>query len=413
MENDTLNIQLNSDKTLVSNENNTERIIEIRLQAPEAHQADSRPDLNLALVIDRSGSMQGDKLEFVKQAAAHVLDQLQSHDRVALIAYDSHVQVLAPSISVSNGNRFELKQLLTTIHSGSSTNLRDGWLTGCKEIAASAQDVSINRTLLLTDGLANVGETNPEILAQHAFELQKDSLSTSTFGVGYEFNEHLLEAMANKGGGNFYFIEDPADISRIFLKEFGELVGVSALKVEVRLDLPMSMQWQVLGGWSSEYKDGSLHIYVGDMLSLKTQDIYIRLQVPVNQNVQDISLTARVFGRGKQGQVYDSQANLTLQYTGQREVQAAPENRELLERFSIVDLADTAAEALKLERKGERERASQMLNERINLNRPYVSTQDSLNYSGMSDRMKRGMDEADRKRSHQDSYRQKREKENH
>jgi Ca-activated chloride channel family protein len=132
------------------------------------------------------------------------------------------------------------------------TNLRDGWLTGCKEIAATAQDGTINRTMLLTDGLANVGETDLEILAQHAFELYKDAVSTSTFGVGYGFNEQLLEAMANKGGGNYYFIERPDQIAQIFLKEFAELVGITARKVEIKLDLPSSVKWQVLGGRSSE-----------------------------------------------------------------------------------------------------------------------------------------------------------------
>jgi Ca-activated chloride channel family protein len=406
-----LNIQLNSDKNLISKEGTTQRIVEIRVQAPEASANEQRPDINLALVLDRSGSMQGEKLEYVKQAARHVLDQLQAQDQVSLVVYDDSVDVLAHSIQVTNGNRFEMKQLISSILSGSMTNLRDGWLTGCKEIAASAREGSINRTMLLTDGLANVGETDPEILAQHAFELNKDSISTSTFGVGHGFNEHLLEAMANKGGGNFYYIEKPARIPAIFLKEFEELIGITVRKVEVRIDFPMSMEWQVLGGWPAEYKDGSLHIYVGDMLSGKLQDIYVKLQVPASKAADSMKLPAKVFGQGQPGAVYEDQADISFQYANAQEVEEAALNREVMERFSVVELADAATEALKLERRGEREEASRMLNQRISQNQPYIHPQVETSYRSMSNRMKRGMDEADRKRSQWESYNAKREKE--
>ncbi len=410
MNQDILNIQLNADKTLLSTEARTERILEIRLQAPRSARLESRPELNLALVIDRSGSMHGAKLECVKQAAAHVLDQLQAQDRVSLVAYDSVVRVLMPSIPVSNGNRFELKRVISGLHSGSSTNLYGGWLTGCKQVATAAQDGTLNRTLLLTDGLANEGETDPRILAQHAFELRNDSVTTSTFGVGYGFNEHLLEAMANQGGGNFYFIEDPADITRIFLQEFGELVGISARKVELKIDLPAFVDWQVLGGWATECKDGNLRVFIGDVLAGKTQDIYIKLQVPANGSVPDLAFTARVFGQGKPGQVFEGQATLNLEYASSQHVYEAPVNRELMERYSLVDVAESATEALKLEREGEREAAYQRLNQSINMNRPYISAQEDLKYRDLSDRMRQGMTEPDRKSSHFEIYKQRREK---
>ncbi len=406
-----LNIHLNSDKQLISKESATQRILEIRLQAPVSTNENNRPKINLALVLDRSGSMAGEKLEYVKEAARHVLDQLQGQDQVALVVYDDKILVLSRSINVTNGNRFELKQLISGIQAGNMTNLRDGWLTGCKEIAAAAQEGMINRTMLLTDGLANVGETDLEILAQHAFELYKDSVSTSTFGVGYGFNEHLLEAMANKGGGNFYFIERPDRIPQIFLKEFDELVGITARKVEIKLELPKSIEWRVLGGWSTEYKNGCLQIYVGDMLSAKTLDIYLRLHIPVDINPDDLVMTAKIFGQGEPGQVYEDQTKVEFQYADQKDVESTPENKELMERFSEVELAETAAEALKLERKGQRDDANRMLNQTINRNRLYISVKEAENYQGMSDRMKQGMTEADRKRSHSESYRLRRNKE--
>jgi Ca-activated chloride channel family protein len=406
-----LTIQLNANNKLISCDEKTQRIVEIRLQAPTTRTGNQRPRLNLALVLDRSGSMAGEKLLQVKQAAQHVLDQLQNQDKVSLVTYDDEVQVLSKSIPVSNGNRFELKQLIGHIRSGNSTNLYGGWLAGCKEIATAAEESTINRTLLLTDGLANVGETDLEILGQNAFELYKDSVSTSTFGVGYGFNEHLLEAMSNRGGGGFYYIERPERIPEIFLKEFAELVGISARRVEITLDLPPSIEWRVLGGWSTEQKDGRLHIYVGDMLSGKTLEIYLKLQIPGSENGGELPLIARVLGQGEPGQVFEGTTMLELTYAEQKTVDQAAEDRALMERFSQVELADTANEALKLEREGKRDQASDMLNDTLLSSRPYLSNQVAVNYKDFSDRMKRGLDEADRKSFHKENYNIKRKRE--
>ena len=404
-------IQLNHDKNLISRQDKTERILEIRVQAPVSTKENSRPSLNLAIVLDRSGSMQGEKLENVKLAASHVLDQLKEQDQVALVVYDNTIQVLAHNINITHGNRFELKQLISGIKAGNMTNLGGGWLTGCKEIASSAREGTINRTMLLTDGLANVGETDLEILSQHAFEIYKDLISTSTFGVGEGFNEHLLEAMSNRGGGNFYFIPRPDQIAQIFIKEFNDLIGITARKVEIKLDLPSSVEWKVLGGWSAEYKDGHLHIYVGDMLSGKTQDIYVKLQIPVDDKTSELVLNAKAFGQGEASEVLEDQAKVTFQYADQKDVDAAPLSQEFMERYSVVELADTATEALKFERIGEREKANQMLNEKINRSRPYISPQAAASYQQRSDRMKGGMTEADRKLTHYDVYNIKRQKE--
>ena len=410
MNQNSFEMELNRDKNLIVKETVTQRILEIRLQAPLPSKVNSRPNLNMALVLDRSGSMHYEKLEYVKQAAQHVLDQLNEQDQVALVVYDDQIQVLAHSTKVTHGNRFELKQLISDLKAGNLTNLRDGWLTGCKEIATAAHEGTINRTLLLTDGLANVGETDPEILAQHAFELSKDAVSTSTFGVGEGFNEHLLEAMANRGGGNFYFIPRPDRISEIFLKEFNDLIGITLRSVEIKLDLPKSIEWQVLGGWSTEYKAGQLHIYVGDMLAGKLQDIYVKLQIPKDKNVSELSLKVRVFGKGEDVTILEDQAEVVFQYVDKQAVEAAQVDQALMERFSVVELADETAEALKLERMGKRDEAEQRMKASLQRNQPYISPQEAVNYRNLSSHMKNGLTEADRKQMHWDAYNIKRKK---
>lgn len=403
-------IQINADKNLVSRQAKTQRILEIRVQSPLSEEQNNRPALNLAIVLDRSGSMSGMPLDYVIKAASHVLDQLNEHDQVSIVVYDDQVQVLAPSMHVTNGNRFELKQLVSGIQAGNMTNLGGGWLTGCKEVAKSAGDRTINRTLLLTDGLANVGETDLEVLAAHALEIYKDSISTSTFGVGEGFNEHLLEAMANRGGGNFHYIASPRQIPEIFLKEFNDLVGITARKVEIKLDLPPSVEWQVLGGWSAEYKGGHLHIYVGDMLAGKLQDIYLRLQFPADDKTGALVLNAKAFGQGKSNEVLEAKAGVEFSYADQQAVDSAAVNQGVMERYGIIELAESATEALILERKGERQAAQATMRQSINRNRPYMAPSTSRDYENLSDRMKNGLTEEDRKQSHWNNYNTKRQK---
>lgn len=406
-----IQIQLNADKLIFSKVGSTQCILEIHIQAPSISTQQQRPGLNLGLVLDRSGSMHGPKLEFVKQAASHALDLLQEQDQAALVIYDDHIQVLSHSLPMNHANRFELKRELARIYSGGGTNLGDGWFTGCKEVATAARDSTINRTLLLTDGLANVGQTNPEVLAQHAFTINQDSISTSTFGVGLGFNEHLLEAMANQGGGNFHYISTPDKIPEIFLHEFNELIGISARKVEVSIDLPKSIDWHVHGGWPNKYKNGTLHIFIGDMLEGKTQDIYLDLHIPAPEKPGELALSARILAQGEPGQVFKDQAQLVFQAAIQEEVDAAPTNQGIMERYGMLELADEATEALKLERLGQRDEANRRLNESINRNRPYVSMQVSTKYEDLSGRMRTGLDEQERKQTHFDVYKQKRNKE--
>jgi Ca-activated chloride channel family protein len=399
---------LNTDQTIVAREVATRRILEISLKAPTAARLEQRPSLNLALVLDRSGSMAGEKLEYVKQAASHVLDLLQEQDQVALVAYDDEVNLLSPVTRVTNGNRAELKRRIALLRPGGSTNLGGGWLTGCQEVAAAAQNTTLNRALLLTDGLANVGMVDLEDLARHAREISRRGVSTSTFGVGRGFNEYLLEAMSNQGSGNFYYIETPSDIPGIFHREFDELAAVTVRDVEINLDFPAHLRLKVLGGWVAEFSEGRLHLSLGNLYSGQSQQIFIKFSTPPLNGASELKFNARIYGKDENNQLLEAQDEVVFNYADLKDVEAAPLNQALLERFASVDLADTATEALKLERRGENQRASAMLMQSLHENFAAMPAAEAAQYQHMSERIQRGMDEFDRKQSHFNSYNRKR-----
>jgi Ca-activated chloride channel family protein len=401
--------EIHTDLDLVASEVPTQRVLELVVIPPSARTAASRPALNLALVIDRSGSMSGDKIDNVRRAAAHVLDLLNEQDQVAIVAYDDTINVLSPSQHVTPQARALLKSRIQDLLPGNMTNLCGGWLSGCEEIAkaANAAGGQLNRALLLTDGLANVGITDLEEIGQHAGQLLNKGIATSTFGVGLDFNEHLLEHMANQGGGRFYFIADPHAIPSIFVQEFRELAAVTAQAVEVTLEIPAQVDAKVLGSWRSEQSGQTLRLWLGDIPAGQRREVYVRLLIPpqgVQNGQAELPVTAQVSARGEQGEALAASAQVTFQYAPRVQVAAAPVRQEVMQRFSQVEMADSATEALKLERAGQREQASQLIGQNLAAAAPYLPKQDQAEYQQLSERMLHGLNEKARKTSHQQAY---------
>jgi Ca-activated chloride channel family protein len=204
-----------------------------------------RSPVNLAIVIDRSGSMSGEKLEHAREAAVMVIQRLAPQDIVSVVAYDSQVTTLVPATRVSD--RGSIIQAIRSLTAGSNTALFAGVSKGAKEVRKFLDRRYVNRIILLSDGLANEGPSSPEELGDLGASLGREGISVTTFGLGLGYNEDLMMKLARYSDGNHAFIEKPADLARVFNLELGDVMSVVAQEVKIEINCRNLKPLKVLG----------------------------------------------------------------------------------------------------------------------------------------------------------------------
>ncbi len=199
---------------------------------------EQRSGLNIALVIDRSGSMTGMKLDFAKSASRALIDYLGPRDRLAIVSYGSDVTTLSESLPVTAENRDRLHRAIASIDCHGGTNLSGGFLRGRELVEKAKGGDRINRVLLLSDGQANEGIVAESELSRIASTTLENGTSVTTMGMGLDYNEDLLQEMSRAGAGNYYFIDDASATEEVFAAELHGLKSIVASSVELSLSAP-------------------------------------------------------------------------------------------------------------------------------------------------------------------------------
>lgn len=206
-----------------------------------------RTPLNLCLVIDRSGSMEGPPLDYAKQACNHVVDLLGPEDVLSIVAFDETVEVIMAPQRVTDRQR--VKDGVAQLAPGYTTNLSDGILTARQQLGQFLEQRRATRMVVLSDGEPTAGIKEFGPLVELAGETKSSGITMTFLGFGPDYNEELLAGMAKRAGGNYYYISEPHLIPEVFRAELQKLVSVAATRV--RLTLRLS-RWVVLRGLSGE-----------------------------------------------------------------------------------------------------------------------------------------------------------------
>jgi Ca-activated chloride channel family protein len=202
----------------------------------------SRTPLNLCLVIDRSGSMEGPPLDYVKQACCYVVDLLAPDDVLSIVTFEETVDVLMPPQRVTN--RQLIKDGIQRLMAGNTTDLYGGLALACQQILQLQDPGRATRMIVLTDGDPTVGIKDYNSLVNHAAEIKGKGITATFLGFGPDYNEELLAGMAKKAGGNYYYIPRPELIPEVFRTELEKLMTVVAknLRLELKLARWVSMR---------------------------------------------------------------------------------------------------------------------------------------------------------------------------
>ena len=328
----------------------------VELTVPDAIGAASRPPLRLALVLDRSGSMDGPKLAVAKRCAAWLAERLRPEDELALVSFDDEVRLHAPLAPVNGG----MRGAIASLWPGGSTNLSGGWLKGLEQLRPAPAD-GVRKILLLTDGIANVGISDAGTLSQLAATAAGERIGTTTIGIGSDFDEELLTRMADAGGGNAHYAETADAAPAIFSRELDGLTQIAAQNVSI--EIRPCAEVQVLG-ILNEYPHiavpGGVQVALGDAYAGEKRRVVFELHVPHLAALGPApvaEIVLRYVSVGAKVEQHELTIPLAVNLVSADEAAASAPDLEVREEVLVLKAARARDEAIRLADAGENEQA--------------------------------------------------------
>lgn len=341
----------------------------IDLEAQNA-EVEERPPMNLAVVIDKSGSMRGERIRQARRAALHVVDSLTEQDRLALITYGSGHTVEFDSTAIDDRTQDKMRETIRSIRARGGTNLSAGYKAGAREVQKHHHEDAINRVLLLSDGKANRGITDPDRLRSLSRQAFDDGISTSTIGFGLDYNEQVMTGMAVEGSGNYYFADDSDDLQALI---GGEMTGLSATvanRVEVLLDPGPGVEVAQVLGFSHRFRDGKAVVPLSELGAGQSRSIVVRLQVaPQQPEVMDVMTVRANYRDAINDRHRFRRQHLRAGITEVASEVDAHVDREVLTRVEEVLLAQAMDEAMDAYASGDSDGARAVLERESNRSR--------------------------------------------
>jgi Ca-activated chloride channel family protein len=270
--------------------------------------------MNIAVVLDRSGSMADErKIDFAKQSICALVDRLSTNDYLSIVVYDDRIETLLPNQRVKD--KSYIKRLVQNVYPRGSTNLGGGMEEGFRQIERNFRQEYINRVILLSDGLANQGITDPVQLDRIASQYRRRSISLSTIGVGLDYNENLMLGLAEHGGGNYYFVESPVQLASILEKELNGMSYTVARDARIELTLGSGVTAGDVIGCERRQETDRLVIPVGDLLATDHREYTVQLNVGEGSGTRHIATGVLRFSNERELAIRTPKFSTDIRYT--------------------------------------------------------------------------------------------------
>lgn len=327
-----------------------------------------KPPVDLAIVIDRSGSMGGDKIIRVRDAAAEMVDKLNNNDRVTLISYASDITIHSKRLKADGQGKAHLKSMISELAAGGSTALGPALFQALQVLEkAERGERDVAHVILLSDGRANVGESRPAVLAARAARGFTQGVSLSTMGVGLDYNEDLMTRIAEQGGGRYHFIKDSNTITRVLDNELAGLSSTVARTGVMSVEPAQGVRVEKVYGYPSNQRGRKTLIKLGSISSGQTRNIIIKLRLPRSTRPEQAlgTLQVRFNDISQGGKIVTRSYRPRVRQTADRRLVRRSEKKEVAVRVAVVRSAVQLDDATRAVGRGNYSKGKRMLRRTI------------------------------------------------
>lgn len=298
----TLKLETGFDREMIWEAGQSVRYLVSRIKAQKSKSGQkvlTKKPLNIALVIDASGSMSGGKLEAAKQASLGLVDRLSPHDKLTIVSFASDVIVHIEGKSVNNENLDQIRNEIIQLHTRNMTFFSGGWFKGveCASKVTEENSQLKSRVIVLSDGHANEGITSHEELFEHASELSLRGVSTSTLGIGDGYDEHLLSGIAENGGGRLHDAEFASEISSVLLGELDDIYDTVVENCKISIESPLTVWPEQIGSLNTRFVEGQMELDLGPLQNGIERTVVFKVNCPTIANGSTLKFNVSAGGK--------------------------------------------------------------------------------------------------------------------
>ena len=335
--------------------------LKVALTGFRLEDSSKRTPANIAIVLDKSGSMGVDKLRNAKEAARMAVNLLNENDIISIISYDSTVNVLVPATKVSD--KRAINRAIDKMRSNGKTALFAGVSKGAAEVRKFLSKDRVNRVILLSDGQANIGPSSPSELGDLGASLSKDGITVTTIGLGTGYNEDLMANLAGYSDGNHAFVKDAEDLAKIFKYEFGDVLSVVAQDVEIIIRCKNGIRPIRILGRDGTILGQTVRTNMSQLYSEQEKFVLIEVEVPAGKAKQEVSLAdVSVNYQNMQSRRQDKLAeNMKVSYSASREEVKRALNAPVVSAATKQVVNEDSKKALRLRDAGKLQEAQSVL----------------------------------------------------
>src|SRR5262249_48005665 len=265
---------------------------------------------------DRSGSMSGGKIEKARQGAMELVDHLAPGDMFSFITYSDHAEVVFAAQQVED--KEVIKRKIERVHAGGSTALYAGVKLGAEEVKKHLSSNRINRVILLSDGLANVGPSSTPELRGLGNSLSENGISVTTIGVGDDYNEDLMAGLAEASDANYYYVKDTEKLPQIFAKELGELMTLAARDIRIEIICPDGVKPTGFLGRPERFDGQKAILKLSNITAGQDRSVFLKCLVPDGRS-EVASVNVKYVDELNNGVAQTANGNVRVRFADDRE----------------------------------------------------------------------------------------------